>query len=202
MSHTQLSFIIQVVINLLLIVMILLTDYEIKKFKTDTAVKFASFLDMYQKLKLTQEETNKAYDRLIDIYRGQTTMYTNIYEQNIKMIEGYNMMVDQHGKLLECWDGVEKRYSQSYEQFMHVNKQLIELNPILKQIVKEGMIFRTDVDMVRRVPIAGNHLTFNTGPEIPDKDPESEEPKPKKKTQKSTKKKEAPSGEDEKVSAA
>ena len=123
------------------------------------------FKDLDVQLVKAHEETNRTYDRLMDIYRSQTTMYTGIYEQYGKMEQSHkeicvevNKLGEQHKKLLQCWENVEKRYSDSYEQFMHVNKQLIELNPVLKQITKEGVIFKAECESrsaVRRSPIVG-----------------------------------------------
>ena len=195
MTKLQISFILQIVINLLIIGMIILNDIDIRKLRADQMDNLnimSATLDMYRKLNESQQRTNQAYDKLADICREE---YETLIGQYKIIIDEYNLIQEQHKKLLECWNGVEKRYSDNYEQFMHVNKQLIELNPILKQIVKEGVIFRSDVDMARRAPIVGNQLAFNTGPEIPDPEPEPEEVKPKK-----TKKKKETN--DEKVSAA
>lgn len=197
MSKLQISFIIQIVINLLIIGMIILNDIDIRKLRADQMDNLnimSATLDMYKRLKESQQSTNQA---LVDVCREE---YQTLIGQYKIIIDEYNLIQTQHQKLLECWDGVEKRYSDSYEQFNQIRKQFCELKPILQQIVDEGIVFKTYVEnnsfsIAQHSPIIG--------PAIPDPEYEPDEValKPKKKASKN-KKKEVPSGEDEKVSAA
>lgn len=198
MTKLQISFIIQIVINLLIIGMIILNNIDIQKLRAvqmDNLNIMSATLDMYRKLQESQQCTNQAYVKTVDIWREE---YDTLIGQYKIIVDEYNLIQEQHQKLLECWDGVEKRYSDSYEQFNQVRKQFCELKPILKQIVDEGIVFKTYVEnnsfsIAQHSPIIG--------PAIPDPEYEVvEDPKPEKKKSKKVKGKEA--SVDEKISQA
>ena len=68
------------------------------------------------------KETFDLYKALSQREDTQNELINKVCEAFTELNRGYQVLADQHKKLLECWKGIDERYSVTCEQFEEISK--------------------------------------------------------------------------------
>lgn len=117
---------------------IIATIIFIKTYKSicdGTVLKYMESMDSMRRADLERfRDISDKYEKVID--SGDSIIKT-ISEQYDTMIEIFHSIENIQTKALECWKGIENRYSDSYDQYRLCTKKLDEINKQLSNLAKK-----------------------------------------------------------------
>lgn len=74
------------------------------------------------------------FDNLHEVFKAQKALTEEEIKSYYVMTDYIKTLGEQHKELLQCWKGIEDRYSDTYEQFSELNERMQKFQNVIDQI--------------------------------------------------------------------
>lgn len=140
---------------------------EREKYNTGIFQTLSTFLD---RLKKRNDKQNQLINEMKSQSKILEKQYESLDEAYDYMNERYKEICEHYSNLLKCWNGVEERYSDCYEQLKYQNERFDKIEKFIDDWNQNVWHPEEDIDMDISPLVVGEPCEYNYAGECQNED--------------------------------